>query len=119
MKMRLGSIGALAVALSIVLYVNGCSDCDVKITTPRLPGAVVGVEYSFQLDSDCGGDVWFLDFGSLPPGIELQDDGDLRGTPIVAGTFIFTVGVFDFNDGDESFKGFSIEVTEGPLASLP
>jgi hypothetical protein len=112
MKTRLRSIGVVA-AVAVVLCAGGCSDCDVKITTDSLPDGVVGVDYRFQFDSDCGGDFWDIEFGSLPPGIELQDDGDLRGAPTVAGSFVFTVSVFDF-DGHESSKGFSLTVVEAP-----
>ena len=114
MKTRAGKIAILAASVAIVLYVGGCSDCDVKITTGALPDGIVGVDYSARIDSDCGGDGFFVDFGSLPPGIELQDDGDLRGTPIVAGTFVFTVVAVDFSNGDQSTKGFSITVVDAP-----
>ena len=111
---RARTLAALVASIAIVLYVGGCSDCDVKITTGALPVGTVGVDYSARIDSDCGGDGFFVDFGALPPGIELQDDGDLRGTPILAGDFVFTVVVVDFSNGDESTKGFSITVVEAP-----
>src|SRR5262249_14690845 len=91
---------------------SGCG-CDLEITTHALPDAFVGGNYSFELDSDCGGDEWFLSSGLLPPGIGLQSDGDLHGVPIQAGIFLFTIGVFDFH-GDEAFRGFSLTVHEPP-----
>jgi hypothetical protein len=117
MKTRIRTIVARVATVSIaalVLCVSGCSDCDLRITTGPLPDAMVGVDYAFDIDSDCGGDVFYIDGGILPPGIGLQEDGDLRGTPTVAGEFIFTVGVFDFGSDEQAFKGFSIAVAEAP-----
>jgi hypothetical protein len=115
MKARMRVIVGRATAVSIAalaLWASGCSDCDLKITTGALPEATVGVDYAFNLDSDCGGDVWFIEGGILPPGIGLQDDGDLRGTPTTPGEFLFTVGVFDFDSDEEASKGFAIRVVE-------
>jgi putative Ig domain-containing protein len=95
---------------ALLFTVAACNDCDLKIGTDELPDGVVGVDYSARIDSDCGGDQFFFDEGHLPPGIEIQSDGDLRGTPIAAGTFTFTVGVVDFGSGDEAVKGFQIVV---------
>jgi hypothetical protein len=101
-----------------IAAVSGCSDCDVRIETEEIPDGVVGEDYETRLDSDCGGDSWFLEGGNLPPGIELRQDGDLLGTPTRAGIFDFTVGVVDtdgsnFNDNDYiAFKGFSMTVFE-------
>lgn len=102
-----------ALAAGVLLLVNlgpsGCG-CDLEITTTSLPDAIVNKSYGIELDSHCGGDTWFLSHGGLPPGIALQSDGDLGGTPTVAGVFTFTVGVFDFDSGDEAFKGFTLTV---------
>lgn len=100
-------------------YYDDDDDCDLKIQTDALPPAFVGVEYRFNLDSKCGGDDWFISEGNLPPGISLQSDGDLLGVPLVAGSFIFTVGVieYDYYDYDEAFKGFQLVVTN--LLAVP
>jgi hypothetical protein len=93
----------------------GCGGCDTRITTAALPDGMVGVFYQLQLHSDCGGDVWFLDEGNLPPGVGLLDNGKLRGVPTVAGAFSFTIGVVDFGSGDRASKGFLMTVLEaGP-----
>jgi hypothetical protein len=97
-------------------YYYDDDDCEVKIETNALPPGIVGVEYRFNLDSKCGGDDWFIAEGLLPPGISLQSDGDLVGTPVVAGSFIFTVGIIDYFDYDEAFKGF--QLTVGTLGGL-
>ncbi|MEO8603129.1 MAG: hypothetical protein ABI629_11190 [bacterium] len=90
----------------------GCSDCDLSVSTHALPDATVGVRYNSSLNSNCGGDAWFLQTGSLPPGIGLQQDGDLGGTPTLSGTYTFTVGVFDFPSGQTAYKGLSIIVDD-------
>lgn len=98
-------------------YYDDDDGCDLRIQTDALPAAVVGIEYRFNLDSKCGGDDWFIADGQLPPGIGLQSDGDLLGTPVAVGVYNFTVGVieYDYYDYDEAFKGFQIIVTGAPL----
>ena len=125
--------GATVVCLAMITLVwsfaggSGCyygdddfyddDDCDLKIETNALPPAIVGFEYRFNLDSKCGGDDWFIADGQLPPGIQLQSDGDLLGTPVAAGVYQFTVGLveYDYYDYDEAYKGFQLVVNAGPL----
>jgi hypothetical protein len=107
------AILAAATLLMLTLGPLGCG-CDLKITTGSLPDAAVGVFYSLNLDSDCGGDTWFLASGGLPPGIALQANGDLEGVPTLAGVFDFTVGVVDFDSGDQASKGFTLTVHRVP-----
>jgi hypothetical protein len=99
---RLLLLAALGVAAP------GCSDCDLSVSTPSLPDGQVGVFYATEFNSDCGGDDWFIQTGGLPPGIGLQENGDLEGTPTSAGVYDFTVGVFDFGTGETAYKGFEI-----------
>jgi len=106
-------VGVLVVALPLGGPV-ACGGCSTKITTPSLPDGIVGQEYFVQLDSDCGGDAWFLEQGTLPPGIALSDGGKLSGTPVLAGVYTFTIGVVDFDDGDFAFRGFALTVLEAP-----
>jgi hypothetical protein len=106
----LGRVSAWAVAAALVFLVCGCDDCSLKITTNTVPNAVVGVYYSFELSSECGGDTWFLASFDLPPGIGLQSDGDLVGVPTHAGIFSFTVGLVDYDSGDEAYQGYTLTV---------
>jgi len=101
---------ALALIATIAWSLPACSDCNLSVSTTELPAAAVDVVYAAVLDSHCGGDVWFLQNGDLPPGIGLQDNGDLNGTPTNAGRYTFTVGVFDFGSGETAYKGLSILV---------
>jgi hypothetical protein len=93
------------------LALAACDACDLTIVTDSLPDGVVGRPYSFELEEDCGGDVWFLAEGSLPPGISLTEEGLLAGTPSRAGEFIFTVGLEDFY-GRHVVKGFSLTIKD-------
>jgi hypothetical protein len=102
-------VALLVVALQIGGPV-GCDGCSVKIETSELPDATVGVDYFVQLDSDCGGDQWFLDEGNLPPGIALSNGGKLTGAPLLVGIYTFTIGVVDYDDGDFAFRGFVLTV---------
>jgi hypothetical protein len=113
MRAIIGRAATFSIA-ALALWSSGCSDCDLKIATGALPDGTVGVLYTFKMDSDCGGDVWFIDGGVLPPGIGLQDDGDLRGTPTTPGLYVFTIGVVDFSSDEQASKGFSIRVVEAP-----
>jgi len=106
----LRSTAALVALLS--LGVVGCDNCDLEVATTSLPDAQVGVFYQQFLASACGGDVWFLSGGSLPPGIGLRDDGLLSGTPTLGGRFSFTVGVFDFGSNEQAFGGLVLPVDE-------
>lgn len=97
--------------------VTACEDCSLSVSTAALPDGVVGVRYFAELNSHCGGDTWFLQTGLLPPGIGLQDNGDLEGTPTTAGTYTFTVGVFDFGSRETAYKGLAIQVD--PATATP
>lgn len=88
----------------------GCDGCSTSISTSSLPDAIVGEDYFVQLDSDCGGDQWFIDEGILPPGIALSNGGKLTGTPQLPGIYTFTIGVVDYDDGDYAFRGFALTV---------
>ena len=102
----------LLVLFTAPVALDGCYRhfCELEIETDALPDGTVGQFYAFELDSDCGGDFWFLRSGNLPPGIALEDDGDLVGTPTRRGEFIFTVGLEDLFTGELVFKGFVLTI---------
>ena len=116
--------GALLAILAATLLLgggivtgSGCSDCDLRVSTRMLPDAMLGIRYDVPLTSNCGGDAWFLQTGSLPPGIGLEEDGELAGIPTLLGTYTFTVGVYDYPSGAIAYKGLSITVD--PPAPTP
>jgi len=102
-------VGFLVAALPLGGPV-ACEGCSTSIETGALPDGVVGAAYFVQLDSDCGGDQWFLDSGTLPPGIALSNGGKLSGAPLLPGLYTFTIGVVDYDDGDYAFRGFALTV---------
>jgi hypothetical protein len=111
-------LSAWFAAAALILLGYGCDNCSLEITTNALPNAVVGVYYSFQLSSDCGGDTWFLSSFDLPPGIAFQSDGEFVGYPSHAGVYSFTVGLVDYDSGDEAYRGYTLTV-QPPVTPLP
>jgi hypothetical protein len=115
-KYPLGLALAAGSALLPLPLGSGCGDCDLEVETRSLPEGRVGEFYDERLRSDCGGDAWFLEEGNLPPGLTLQEDGDLRGTPLRAGIYDFTVSVVDIDGvdidpyNDIAFAGLSISI---------
>ena len=106
------AIGAVVMCITLGAALAGC--CSLKITTETLPPAVEGRKYSFEMDSECGGDVWFLSAGTLPPGIALDSNGEIYGIPTVPGVYFVTLGVDDLS-GNTVVKGYEITVLEaGP-----
>ena len=112
---RMGHLFAVG---ALIAMVAGCSDCNLAVSTSRLPNGTVGVRYFTELNSSCGGDVWAVSTG-LPPGIGLQENGDVAGTPTFPGIYAFTVSVFDFGSGETAFKSLSIEIFPQPPAPTP
>jgi hypothetical protein len=107
----LRSVAQCALFLAALsLGAAGCNDCGLQVATNSLPDAQVGLPYAMFLESSCGGDFWFVEGTGLPPGIGLRDDGLLSGTPALVGTFTFTVGVVDFGDEEQAFKGLALHV---------
>lgn len=69
-----------------------------EITTPSLPGGLVGTAYAQTLAARFGTPPyrWSLATGTLPAGLTLDAaSGALRGTPTAAGSSTFTVQVED------------------------
>jgi Tol biopolymer transport system component len=70
------------------------------------------VAYSANLVASGGtpaGYKWAVSQGSLPPGLQLSEDGQLSGKPAVVGDFVFTVTVVD-SVGDAASMTFTIVV---------
>lgn len=74
------------------LAIDGCDSDPSKPCA--LPGAKVGVMYSYTLSFSIGDPaipvVWTIT-GNLPPGLTLAADGTISGTPTTAGTYTFVV----------------------------
>lgn len=68
----------------------------IELTTSRLPPALVGGSYDVGVETEepLGPEaVWSIESGDLPAGLELTVTGRIRGTPVAAGTWSFTVAV--------------------------
>jgi hypothetical protein len=70
-------------------------DDTLVIATSMLPPAVTGREYSFNLRARGQPQPysWRLASGQLPEGLQLDDDGEIFGTPLAPGTVTFIVKV--------------------------
>jgi len=80
------------------------------ITSSGLLPGVVKKDYSQTLQGDYGSDQlqWALDSGNLPPGLDLDANGQISGQPTAAGNYSFTVRL---NSGSETVtQDFSILV---------
>jgi hypothetical protein len=76
---------------------NAPDSSPVIIDTLSLPGTHPRAAYSVQLRAR-GGAVpyqWKVETGDLPPGLRLEDDGTLQGSPTRTGEFRFTISVRD------------------------
>jgi hypothetical protein len=90
-----------ATAPNVVVTVSSTTAGPLAITTASIPYPTRGVFYSAQLAA-AGGQpsyTWFVAAGSLPPGLSLNSStGVLSGTPTLASTYYFTLGVRDRNN---------------------
>ncbi len=116
-------IGIKLFLLMFLLLGLAACECEFKdITTDGLPTGTVGRAYNANINietENCSVDrqrTWIIS-GELPPGIALSDNGNISGTPALAGLYTFTVAVevcFETESGNchEKSKGFLIEVVD-------
>jgi Zn-dependent metalloprotease len=102
---------AHGVSLDNIRVSDGLFAPVVTAHTP-LPGGLVGWPYSEALSAVGGMEpyTWQVVSGSLPPGLSLSTDGVVSGTPLAAGTSIFSVRVAG-TDGHAATNAFSLTVT--------
>ncbi len=104
----------------LFLYPAGAgSGGPLSIVTSSLTGALVNTPYTGVLIA-AGGTApytWSLASGSapLPPGLTLNSNGNISGTPTTAGTYNFTVRVTDSASATAT-KALSISVVSGSTA---
>ena len=101
--------------------VLNCADA-LTVSTPTLPTAAVGTEYSQLLSAAGPGGThsWSISAGTLPAGLSLVGS-TISGTPTATGTSEFTVKVTS-GDGQIATRPLSIKVLPGlsvTTASLP
>jgi hypothetical protein len=88
------------------------------------PAGVHGTPYSFMFTAT-GGNLplsWTITAGTVPPGLTLNSDGTLSGTPTAARStpFAFTVTVADSSTPDPATNSvaYSISISEPPPPSI-
>lgn len=86
---------------------------DLGITTAILPDATVGEEYSVNLQAKGGSApyTWRLASGNLPEGLELNEQGQITGTPTAAGNKQPTLEVTDSANATAT-KKYSLRVAD-------
>lgn len=120
-----------AIQLDLVVQSGGLTDLatytvivsesgvELTIVTPSLEGATLGLAYEETL-TVAGGEPpyrWDLRSGFLPPGLDLGNDGRIRGVPSQEGRYTFHVGVSDALGGAVTAE-LSIEVDAPNVAVL-
>lgn len=109
--MRVARAAAAVAALAAVLAA-GASAFGIELEPPPPPG-VVGTTYTYVFKPKAGAPpyAFWLDAGDLPPGLKIESDGTMRGTPTAPGTFIFTVGASQCC-GPDSQWGFTVKIRD-------
>jgi hypothetical protein len=76
---------------------NVSDSSPLTIDTVSLPGTYPKAVYAVHLHARGGAPPfqWKLESGDLPPGLKLEDDGTLHGSPERAGEFKFTISARD------------------------
>ena len=92
----------------------------VQISTASLPGGLTGIYYDqFLAGSTCNGNQnWSLnDPADFPPGLNLNGNGEINGTPTSGGSYNFSVQLNDGN-GNSANQALSINISGGSSGSL-
>lgn len=86
----------------------------VTVTTSTIPSGAVGVPYSASFSATGGQSpyTWAVTTGSLPPGLVLNSNGTITGTPTSPGPYAFIVAATDSNTFAPGIgsKAFTINV---------
>lgn len=84
-------ISGCSSAQTYAVVVHVCAP-PITISPPALPAGTVGVPYSQTITASGAGPFTFTaSCGALPDGLSLSPAGVLSRTPLVAGTYVFTV----------------------------
>jgi Putative Ig domain len=112
----------LACATALVAFSAGMLRAAAKVQSEaeliiqneaELPDAYPRTPYEYRFHARGGVPVlhWRVEKGTLPPGMKLQDDGLLHGSPEHKGEFQFTVSVRDGGQPQQAVqKGFTLHV---------
>ena len=120
---RTSGLGPIASLNSVSIVISAPVPPTIS-TASTLPAGVVGAAYNQTLAATNGVAPysWVVTSGSLPAGLNLNDDGNVSGTPTVAGNSSFGV-IVTGNDGGISSAQFTLAVAPAPTittaANLP
>jgi PKD repeat protein len=87
-----------------------------EIITITMPNGIIGERYSQWLEATEYAE-WSRVSGNLPPGLRLDSDGEIYGTPTTAGTYKFTVRAT--NNAGSDTKEISITISSEETPILP
>lgn len=89
-----------------------------QIITTTLPAGAVGQYYAAQVEATNGQPpyLWVMDWGSLPPGLSLYNNGAITGVPLTNGLFSFGVKVIDWQYNTAT-RSLTITVSLPPLVA--
>lgn len=78
---------------------NVCGCPILNLDPPALPDGTAGIAYSQVITVTAGAPPYTFQVtaGALPPGLTLDPDGHLSGTPVLTGLYSFTVSAVDAN----------------------
>jgi len=103
-----GPASAAALALLGLHKEKETKPTPLSISTTTLPDGVVDEAYNASLTAAGGTPPysWSVSDGTLPPGLTLNPDGTVTGTPTTSGTYTFTAKVTDAasRTAEESFS---------------
>ncbi|PYU85765.1 MAG: hypothetical protein DMG50_00140, partial [Acidobacteria bacterium] len=113
-----GNTAGSVTSAGATLTVNAASS-PLQITITQLPGGSMASSYNAALSASGGSApyTWSLLSGALPNGLSVNIGGTISGTPILAGSFSFTVQVQDAKGATASSPSLTITISNGLLAS--
>ncbi len=84
------------VVILLLLAIAGAASAQAVFQSPSpLPDGIVGIPYSVVIEALLPVTNWRIAKGALPAGTAIDNNGNISGTPTVAGTVSFTVSVQD------------------------
>ena len=97
-------LAVLLLLVSPLALASGASALDIDVDKQPPPGEV-GTPYEFEFEGEEGCLPYTFKHlaGTLPPGLEVTPEGELKGTPTAAGTFYFWVELTDNGGPDNPF----------------
>ena len=97
--------------LNIRIVTSGAGTLEITTDQSDIPDMTVGNSYAIELQANrTGGLEWTLEAGTLPHGLQLQDDGYILGVPTTPSNYAFIIRVTDLDTGETATKEFTIIV---------